>query len=246
MPPPVYFRGPEGANFWRAVELFFSHIERHQFEQYPLISELEGIRRGAQGSFQTACLTLAVGVESIAKVVLKDELVSPPSIQSLLDYIDSWQGDSTLRQRAKETLSQLPNADAAGVLDHLDAWKGDATLKKRAKAALSRLSEVSAADRMYAWAKRTGIREEIVNRWKKLRHPKAHGDMVTEEGSGWNLYCSTAELLHRMVAYAIGYGGPILETSRVGWGLETPGSDLSGGNQAQSGTERAEDSTACK
>lgn len=195
IPPPVYFRGREGAgNFWRVVELFFNHIEKHQFEPYPLLDELEGIRRGAQGSFQTACLTLGVGIESIAKLLLKDELVSPPSIRPLLD--------------------------------HLELWQGDAALKKRAQGALSRLSDVSTADLMYAWAKRTGISGELLDGWKKLRNPKAHGETVTEEGPGWSLYCSAVELLHRMVAYAIGYDGPILETSHLGWGLEKPGAPL--------------------
>jgi hypothetical protein len=139
MPSPVPFTGPQGAHFWRVVQLFFTHIEEHQFEPHPyqLLDELEGVRRGAQGSFQTACLTLAVGIESIAGLLLRHEfspLVSRPSIQPLLD--------------------------------HLDLWSGDVALKDRAKGALSRLADIGTADLMYAWAKKTGA---IKNWWTRGR-----------------------------------------------------------------------------
>jgi hypothetical protein len=188
---PVPFTDRRGtADFWRLVELFFAYIEKQQIESKPLLDELDSIRRGAQGFFQTACLTLAVGIESIARLLLKDgfsPLISRPSIQPLLEHIDSWQGD--------------------------------VALKGRAKGALSRLTNIGAADLMYEWAKKTGTNEDMVDSWKKLRHPKAHGEKLTEE-SGWTLYCGVAELLYRMVAYAVGYSGPILETSQPGWGLQ--------------------------
>jgi len=190
MPSPVPFTGPQGKHFWRLIELFFTHIERRQFEPDPLLDELEGVRRGAQGSFQTACLILAVGIESITRLLLRDEfsaLVPRPSIQQLLDHVDS--------------------------------WSGDVALKGRARSALSRLADVGVADLMYSWAKKTGANKDLVDAWKKLRHPKAHGEKVTED-SGWNLYCSAVELLHRIVAHAIGYDGPVLMTSQRGWGLD--------------------------
>ena len=190
MPSPVPFtdlRGPR--DFWRLVQLLFVYIEKQQIEPNPLLDELDGVRRGAQGSFQTACLTLAVGIESIAGLLLQDEvssLISRPSIQPLLE--------------------------------HLDSWQGDVALKDRAKGALSRLADIGAADLMYAWVKKTGTNRELVDAWKKLRHPKAHGKRLTED-SGWALYCSAVELLHRMIAYAVGYDGAILRTSQPGWGL---------------------------
>jgi hypothetical protein len=187
MPGPVPFNGSGGAkDFWRLVELFFRYIER--IEDKRLIDEVEGIRRGARGSFQTACLTLGVGIESIAKILLKDE--SPPTV------------------RAK-TIQELRN--------HIDLWLGDASLKERAKGALARLSEISAADLMYAWANRTGTPCELVDGWKKLRHPKAHGKPVNEEQVGYDVYYSSLELMYRIVASAVGYDGPIVPTSRPGW-----------------------------
>jgi hypothetical protein len=202
MHSPVPFTDQQGTrDFWRLVQLLFVYIEKQQIEPNPLLDELDGIRRGAQGSFQTAYLTLAVGIESIARLLLQDEftpLISRPSIQPLLEYLESWQGD--------------------------------VALKDRAKGALSRLADVGAADLMYAWVKKTGTNKELVDVWKKIRHPKAHGKRLTEE-SGWVLYCSAVELLYRLVAYAIGYDGAILRTSQPGWGLQRSG--LSGGKENQ-------------
>ena len=183
MHSPVPFTDLQGRrDFWRLVQLLFVYVDKQQIDPNPLLDELEGVRRGSQGSLQTACLTLAVGIESIAKLLLDDEfspLVSRPSIEPLFE--------------------------------HLDSWQGDAVLKERARGSLSRLGDIRAADLMYAWAKKTGVSKELVDAWKKLRDPKAHGDRVTRE-SGWVRYCSAVELLHRMIAYAVGYDGLILKT----------------------------------
>jgi hypothetical protein len=188
---PVPFTDPKGRNnFWRLVQLFFEHIEKQPPEPNPLLEELEGIRRGSQGSLQTACLALAVGLESISGLLLRDEFssrVRPVSVQPLLDYLNSWQGD--------------------------------AGIKDRAKGALSGLASVGVPDLMYAWANMAGVDNALVDAWKKLRNTTAHGKTVTQE-SGWLLYCSAIELLHRMVAYAVGYDGEILMTSQPGWGLQ--------------------------
>ena len=81
------------------------------------------------------------------------------------------------------------------------------------------LSRYPDARRLIASVSYTHLNKDLVDAWKKLRHPKAHGEKVTED-SGWNLYCSAVELLHRIVAHAIGYDGPVLMTSQRGWGLD--------------------------
>jgi hypothetical protein len=193
MHSPVPFTDLQGRrDFWRLIQLLFVHVEKQQIEPNPLLDELEGIRRGSQASLQTACLTLAVGIESIAKL-LRNEKFSPlirrPSIEPLFKHLDTWQGDSAL--------------------------------KDRARGSLSRLTEVGAADLMYAWAEKTGTDKEMVDVWKKLRHPRAHGERLAQE-AGWIRYCTAVELLNRLVAYAVGYDGSILRTSQPGWGLQQP------------------------
>jgi hypothetical protein len=191
MHSPVPFTDLSGMrDFWRLVELFFLYVEKCRIEPNPLLDELEGIRRGSQSSLQTACLTLAVGIESIARLLLGDEFssqVSRPPIEPLLG--------------------------------HIDLWQGDPTLKERAKGAVSRLAEIGAADLLYAWAAKAEADKRLVDGWKKLRNPKAHGKNLAQD-FGWTLYCSAAELLNRVIAYAIGYDGQILKTSQQGWGIQ--------------------------
>lgn len=186
IPPPVHCATPGGAaNFWRLVELFFVYVESNRASS--LVEELDGIRRGSRGSFQTACLTLAVGIEPIAQLLLRDEpkRISSDAISDLTSYIENWSGDSTLKMRAKQLLG--------------------------------RMSEASAADRMYAWADRTGTPHQLIDNWKKLRHPRAHGNQVAQQQVGYDLYYSAIELLHRIVCSEIGYDGPIVPTSQRGW-----------------------------
>ena len=197
LPPPVPFRGPEGAGeFWRLVELFVKYVDVEGFKPGALFEELDGIRRGARGSFETACLTLGIGVESIARLLLSGE--SP---------------------------SRVCPDQLRGLLEHLDTWPGDADIRERAKNAASRLAETRPVDLMHAWARRTGVPEKLVNGWKKLRDRKAHGSALDDK-EGWSLYCSAAELVYRIVASAIGYDGPITKLSEPGWGLE-PGARTS-------------------
>lgn len=75
---------------------------------------------------------------------------------------------------------------------------------------------------MYAWAIR-GATQALVDAWKKLRNPKAHGSAMGEEQSGHDLYFSVIELMYRIIASAIGYDGPILPTSRRRWSDEGHG-----------------------
>ena len=191
MPQPIYSRGSEGAaDFWRLVELFLIHVEQKmpESDQRLLLDELQGIRRGAQGSFQTACLTLGVGMESITKLLLSDEpteSASEGAVRDLLDYLNRWQGDVAIRERAR--------------------------------GAVSGLADKRAVDILHACAKRTGATPKLVDAWKKLRNHKAHGNEI-DDTEGRSLYYAVVELLHRVVATKIGYDGPITRTSEPGWG----------------------------
>jgi hypothetical protein len=190
MPGPVRVSGLDKAgHFWRLLELFFNYLEQRGLESSALIEEIEGVRRGSQGSFQTSCLTLAVGIESIARLLLEDE--RPPKLGS--DVIQS-------------------------LVDHMKTWAGDCKVIERVEGALRRLGEISAADLMYAWATRTGASRNLMDEWKKLRNPKAHGKTVEAEQVGHDLYYSSVELMYRIVASAVGYDGPIQPTSQKGWG----------------------------
>jgi hypothetical protein len=96
-------------------------------------------------------------------------------------------------------------------------WSGDTSLKERAKNAVARFPEVSAADLMYAWTARTEAPRKLVDGWKKLRHPKAHGKALNEDQIAYDVYYSSVELMYRILASVAGYDGPIVQNSQRGW-----------------------------
>jgi hypothetical protein len=193
MPGPIRLDAPDAPrSFWRLVELFFNYLENRaelsQLEGDPLLEELLGLRRGAEGSFQTACLTLAVGIESIAKLLSKGEPTT---------------------KLAPEILSSL--------MAHIERWSGEDRIKERVKGSVASLADLTAADLLYAWTKRTGNPPDLVDSWRKIRNPKAHGRKLNQGQVGHDLYYCAIELMYRVVASAIGYDGPIMLTSLRGW-----------------------------
>lgn len=189
MPPPVHPREPADAGaFWTLIERFFVFVSGDSPKVERLLNELEGIRNGASGSAQTACLTLAVGIESICDILL-------PNLSSPKD-----------------------EDEMTSLLNHIDAWDGDARLRSRAIRLITNMRAVRAVDRLYAWASDEDINHDLIDRWKALRHPRAHGAAMSEDQTSFDQYYAAVELLYRMVTWAIGYDEPILRTSTRGWG----------------------------
>lgn len=189
LPRPVHVINPaEAERFWKLIERFFDFIKDRSTARDLVLSELAGIRRGAAGSIQTAALILSVATESLAEALLVDEQVAVPD-----------------QDRFRS------------LLDHLEAWDGDARLRERAKGAIGGLKQARAADRLYAWANRTGTPRVLIDRWRTLRNPKAHGKAIPEEQPLFDLYYSNVELMYRLVTWACGYDGPVTPTSEPGW-----------------------------
>ncbi len=192
LPPPVHPREPADAEgFWGLIQRFFLFIasEGPNTKTATFLDELAGIRSGATGSVQTACLTLAIGVESLCSLLLP-----------------------------KPTATNTDSDDVRQLVGYLKTWKGDEVLKKRALDQIKQLSGARTVDRLYGWASEQGIDHALIDRWKTLRHPKAHGKALSEDQLLFDRYYAVVELLYRIVSWAIEYRGPILPTSARGWG----------------------------
>lgn len=191
MPPPIHPREPSEAEpFWALIERFFVYASADHLVAERFLSELEGIRNGASGSVQTACLTLAVGIESLCDTLLPQ---IPPSTNA----------------------NELNN-----LLCHIRKWDGDETLGKRAINLISNLRSVRTADRLYAWASNHDVDRTLVDRWKELRNPSVHGAALSEDQTLFDRYYAAVELLYRIVTWAIEFEGEILATSMHGWGQD--------------------------
>jgi len=193
LPAPVHCSSPnEAQNYWNLVESFFSYALKDDAILQDFLDELSGIRDGSRASVQTACLTIAVGIESLANVLLPDPpgpFVDGNSLRSLMTHIESWDGDESIKQRAKGQLQQF--------------------------------KQVRASDRLYAWADAQHISHELVDRWRRIRNPRAHGSVLSEDQKLYDGYFSVVELLYRIVTWIIGYKGPLVETSTRGWGVDS-------------------------
>lgn len=200
--PPIVSLGPQTtSDFWTLVQRFVEAAKAEEARAAVLFSELDGIRSGSSGSIQTACLTLAIGIESLADLLLRDEVI--------------------LRDTAMD-------AEIEGLFKHIEAWSGDGRLKKRANGMLGPLrGGVRAVDRLYAFTKRNGVPDESVLSWKTLREMKAHGRTMENPQRLLDLYYSAVELFYRIVCSSIGYAGRLTTTSERGWGVDQWGFPLS-------------------
>lgn len=209
MPGPVIAR-PEshGPDLWSLVEKLATQLLQHPAEAERIMRELDGIRRGAEGSFQTACLTLGVGVESLTGLILPDPVPDQNAtvhVESLVAHIRDWTGDPKMIDRA---VSSLQNA----------------------------FRSVSASERLRSWAGRAPEVAPLHKQWKNLRHRAAHGVPIKQEQEDYDCYYSVVELLYRMVARFAGYDGALLNPSQPGWGIEQLDDDrMSGSPEPGSG-----------
>jgi hypothetical protein len=193
LPRPLMDISPSSTeDFWQIVQRFVEWARANESRAPALFDELSGIRNVAAASIQTACLGLAVGVESIAEALLNDPVSRAPEesghIESLISLINAWDGDRGVQQRVVNMLRSM--------------------------------SRTRAVDRLYAFSERAEIPESLVRSWKKLRDMKAHGRTTEDRQSLYDLYYSTAELLYRLVGAVIGYTERVTPTSRRGWEMD--------------------------
>lgn len=113
-----------------------------------------------------------------------------------------------------------PPAQLAELVEHVKTWKGDEQTRKRGVDAIRGLGSPRASDLLHRWAGDDEQRRGLIKAWKELRNKTAHGARHSSDQSLRDLYDTSAELFHRLVADLVGYEGEILRTSQPGWGLE--------------------------
>lgn len=189
MERPIPGLGSEHSeSFWSLTEAFHLALDNGVLP-HEVASELQAIRGASLIDIETASLSLAVGVEAIAKAVLP---ASPPA---------RWDPDAT-----------------QCLIEHVSSWEGDSTLRKSATAWLRSRGSSRPIDRLHVWADMENIDRGLIRAWKKLRNSRAHGT-VLDQSETYQLYNTTLELLYRLIATSINYSGDMLELSKSGWGL---------------------------
>lgn len=182
----------ETKDFWVLIQKFIEWVTSVDFSVVEdLFDELQGIRNGSMGSIQTAALTLATAVESIAFL--------------LLDSIE-------VERDCSDKVDLL--------LKHVREWDGDCNVRHRAISILGSLKKIRTVDRLHQFAQISDTSTELVDAWKKLRDMVAHGRASNSNQQFIDRYFSSAELLYRILAFVIGYQGSLCATAKRGWGLD--------------------------
>lgn len=187
MPSPILHGRRD--DFWSAISLYQSFLESRQ-DRSTISSIIYDVLRGSQISFDAACLTLSIGIESLSRVLLSE-------------------GSGQISKQELKILHDCLKG-AAGV---------DPDVIKRAKAKLADMRSTSTADRLHAWAGNYGIDPNLISHWKKLRHRTAHGVQINDAHEHTTAYYGCIELFYRLILSLSGYKGSIIEFSKSGWNL---------------------------
>lgn len=193
LPPPTLCESPDQIqSYWNLFENYFGYIanDTEHVNSQLLMDDLEGIRDGSRGSLRTACLTLAIGIESLAKRLLP------------------------------ESIDKIQNVQIDELLKYIYNWGGDFNIKNRAANIVGNIKGCRAVDKLYKWARANAVSDSLVDAWKDVRNPVAHGSSVIEDQQNSDNYYRAAELLNRLVASIIGFKGEITPSSQRSWQVQ--------------------------
>ena len=181
-------------SIWEIVQLMAEWAAANASIAEALFSELHGIRNGATGSLSTASLTLTVGIEAIADLILADEA-------------DSAAIELLAKQKAE--LQKL-----------IKEWNFDRKFKDRVLGANGKITnKPSPTSSVMAFAKARSLPEKFVSDWRLLRNDVAHGKSASDELKMYRLYCTATELFYRLLFDAIGFKGEMRRMSYDIWPL---------------------------
>jgi hypothetical protein len=118
----------ENQDFWLLIQRFVEWARTvDNAVASRVIDELGGVRSGAMGSIQTAALTLGVAVESLAGPLLGSVALiaeAPKELDQLLEHVQKWEGDASLRHRAVSVLGSLKRVRAVDRLRNFSHSRG--------------------------------------------------------------------------------------------------------------------------
>lgn len=202
MPGPLGYETLEKhVNFWSFAQPLIGFFYDDVANDGANAQDVSFVRNGSTGGFSTACLTLSIAIEALAKRLLSDAFGNPVS-----------------------------QADIDDLIKHMSSWKGSDRLRQRASGKLRDLGGVRPLDALREWAINANIDDRLVKAWQRIRNPAAHGSTLREDQQSYDLYYCMAELYYRIFAWKVGYCGPLSAFSQRGWPRVSRPSDSSDGS----------------
>ncbi|MFO0859636.1 MAG: hypothetical protein U0570_03705 [Phycisphaerales bacterium] len=186
--PAGFLDGRSTSAYWGYFARLAEYLLKHPENAEHLAVQFRLIREGSGSSLQTAGLTMAVAIESIAERLVPRSLGEP-----------------------------FPADVMSAVRLAIDSVKMAKRERERVQGTLSSLDHVRVLDRLRGWAKLSNCPMSLITDWRHLRNDAAHGADLQGGPKSWERYMSSMELLYRLVGWAIDYSGPIVAASIPGY-----------------------------
>jgi hypothetical protein len=117
MPRPLNGLDPASAEaFWSSVERFFLFAWERRLTPLPFLTELQAIRGGATSSIPTASLTLAIGIEALAKELLPEVKAAgwnEKEKAEIVAYLEQWTWRQTY-EGPRARMAELQGGSSCG------------------------------------------------------------------------------------------------------------------------------------
>ena len=172
---------------------------------------------------ETDTLTDSDGNEFKLDSPFGDELPENGFVPDLKGYLAPLEDGSAVEVNIN------PSSDRLQFLERFEAWDGNDSMKNRVLGMIGSFRIPSATDKMRVLVDKGVITDDQYSDWKKLRNPIAHSYLSTgiPTPDMIQLLQSCEVLFYHLVFRVIGYEGPYVEYSTLGWPLkEYPGGSL--------------------
>ncbi|MBW4487013.1 MAG: hypothetical protein KME12_04410 [Trichocoleus desertorum ATA4-8-CV12] len=174
---------------------YLQHIINYDQPLHPLWAQLNAIYEASSGMFIDAhALTLTVAIESI--------------ISSEFPHLGK------LTKKEKNTIQKA--------LKYIEEWTDNTGIKDRIKGSINAMHQPRVGDRMRALEKAGAITKAQSKAWQNLRNKSAHSYQAhsSESSKFVDLIFQINVLFYHLIFYTIGYKGPYMDVSEVGFPIK--------------------------
>ena len=196
--PPFILGGyfiNEAQVFRRLFAKYLKHIINYDQPMHPLWGQLNAIYEASSGMFIDAhALTLTIVIESIVSGEFPH-------------------------------LGKLTKKEEEGVqkaLEHIDSWDDNTGIKDRIKGSINAMLQPRVGDKMKALEKAGAITKTQAKAWQNLRNKSAHSYQThnSKKSKFVELIFQMNVLFYHLIFYAIGYKGPYMDVSELGFPIK--------------------------
>jgi hypothetical protein len=184
-------------HFYNLFDKYLRFVSNSEVAEWHACSKLlHQATQSGSNSIQLVALGFGVVVEGLVK-----------------EFFEEFKSDSASLDTAVEALMSHNE-----IWDTLPGWSDKDFRQKRIAKALKSLRRTSTADRLYQLANIGAVERRLVNRWKEVRHPAAHGvSLGNDIQNTIDSIHAVNMLIHQLIFFLIDYQGCYVDFSTHGY-----------------------------